>query len=125
MKVKEMISKFDFDETVQVLQRSVEENGLKVVSLIDAQANLRKIGIEIDGNKILEVFHPKLAKEVFDKDLRAGIVPPIRIYIYVQNGITHVAVQNASDLFSGYNDLNELALNVDKMLEAVTKSVIQ
>ena len=82
MKVKEIVSKFGFAETVELLERSVDENGLKVVSVIDAQANLKKIGVEIKGNKILEVFNPKLAREVFDNDLRAGIIPPLRVYIY-------------------------------------------
>ncbi|MCL4345270.1 MAG: DUF302 domain-containing protein [Candidatus Thermoplasmatota archaeon] len=123
MNTKEIVSKFGFEETVGILQRSVEENGLKVISVIDAQANLKKIGIEIKGNKILEVFHPKLAREVFDSDLRAGIVPPLRIYIYEGNGMTHVSVQSAAELFSRYNGLGELAERVDKMLDSITDSV--
>ena len=123
MKVKEIVSKSGFTETVKILERSVDENGLKVISIIDAQANLKKIGIEGGGNKILEVFHPKLAKEVFDNDLRAGIVPPLRIYIYEEGNRTHVSVQSAVELFSQYNGLEELAARVDTMLDSVVNSV--
>ena len=84
---------------------------------------MRKIGVETGGNKILEVFHPKLAKEVFDSDLRAGIVPPLRIYIYEENGTTHVETQNAAELFSEFNGLEELGRKVDGMLNSVIKSV--
>ncbi|MGC8563122.1 MAG: DUF302 domain-containing protein, partial [Thermoplasmata archaeon] len=71
----------------------------------------------------LEVFNPKLAKEVFDIDLRAGIVPPLRIYIYEESDKTHVAVQIAVELFSQYNGMEELAGRVDKMLDSVINSV--
>ena len=123
MKVKEIVSKSGFAETVKILERSVDENGLKVISIIDAQANLKKIGIEGGSNKILEVFNPKLAKEVFDNDLRAGIVPPLRIYIYEEGNRTHVSVQSAVELFSQYNGLEELAARVDTMLDSVVNSV--
>lgn len=91
-----------FDETVEVIRASVEKAGLKIISVINAQENLKKIGIDIGGNTILEVFHPKLAKEVFDNDVRAGIIPPLRIYIYEGGGATHVMAQNATDLFAPY-----------------------
>ncbi len=123
MKVKEIISKFGFEKTVELLESSVNENGLKIVSVINAQANLKKIGVEAGGNKILEVFNPKLAKEVFDRDLRAGIVPPLRIHIYEESGRAHVATQSAVELFSQYNGLDDLARRVDEMLDAVINSV--
>ncbi|MGP6240250.1 DUF302 domain-containing protein [Cuniculiplasma sp. SKW4] len=125
MKVKEMMSKYGFEETVSKLEKSVEENGLKIISTIDAQANLKKIGIEIEGNKILEVFNPKLAKEVFEKDLKAGIVPPLRIYIYQENDSTHVVAQSAVDLFSQYNGLRDLGERVDKLIDSIVNSVTQ
>ncbi len=123
MKVKEIISKFGFEKTVELLEKSVSENGLKVVSVIDAQANLKKIGVETGGNKILEVFNPKLAKEVFERDLRAGIIPPLRIYIYDAQEEIHVTAQIAEELFSQYNGLKELARKVDGMIDSVLKSV--
>jgi uncharacterized protein (DUF302 family) len=123
MKVKEIISKLGFPQTVEILEKSVSENGLKVVSFIDAQANLKKIGIESGGNKILEVFNPKLAKEVFENDLRAGIVPPLRIYVYEESGMTHVAAQIAEELFSQYNGLIDLSRKVDGMIDSILLSV--
>ncbi|MCW6158362.1 MAG: DUF302 domain-containing protein [Thermoplasmatales archaeon] len=123
MKVKEIVSEFGFAETVELLERSVDENGLKVISVIDAQANLKKIGVEIKGNKILEVFNPKLAMEVFDNDLRAGIVPPLRIYIYEESDKTHVAVQNAVELFSSFNGLLDIAQRLDKILNVVIMAI--
>ena len=52
MEDNQIISKYQFDETIEVLRKSIEDNGLKVVSFIDARENLRKIGINIGGNSI-------------------------------------------------------------------------
>ena len=123
MKGKEIVSRLPFAETVDLLRKAVEENGLKVVSTIDAQQNLKKIGIQSGGNQILEVFNPRLAAEVFEKDLRAGIVPPLRIYIYEDKGRTHVTAQNASALLSGYNELEDLGKRVDEMLLSILKVI--
>ena len=123
LKGKEIVSRLPFAETVEHLRKAVEDNGLKVVSAIDAQQNLKKIGLQSGGNQILEVFNPKFAAEVFKTDLRAGIVPPLRIYIYEDKGRTHVTAQNASALFSGYNGLEDLGKRVDEMLLSILKVI--
>lgn len=122
MEVKETVSRFGFQETVGILKRAIEENGLKVVSEINAQENLKRIGVQIGGNIIMEVFHPKLAKKVFDTDLRAGIVPPVRIYIYEQNSLTKIIAQVAESDFSPYG-LADLGRSVDQMIESSIRSV--
>ena len=123
MNGNETISRLDFESTVDLLTAAVESSGLKIVAIINAQENLKKIGAEIGGNKIFEVFHPKLAKEVFQKDIRAGIVPPLRIYVYEDAGVTHVAAQSAVDLFSSYAGLHDLARKVDEMLESIVSKI--
>ncbi|MCL5731203.1 MAG: DUF302 domain-containing protein [Candidatus Thermoplasmatota archaeon] len=122
MNAKEITSELGFEETVAQLKRSIEDNGLKVVSEINAQENLKRIGVHIEGNRILEVFNPKLASEVFSSDIRAGIVPPLRIYIYQYQGKTHVSVQSAAEMFAGYKGLEELAIRVDSILESVIRN---
>lgn len=123
MNGNETVSRLDFESTVDLLTAAVESSGLKIVAIINAQENLKKIGAEIGGNKILEVFHPKLAKEVFQKDIRAGIVPPLRIYVYEDAGVTHVAAQSAVDLFSSYAGLQDLSRKVDEMLESIVSKI--
>lgn len=123
MSTKEVQSSQAFHKTVESVKASVEAAGLKIISVINAQENLKKIGIDTGGNTILEVFHPKLAKEVFDNDIRAGIIPPLRIYIYEGSGSTHVVIQNAVELFSPYKGLIDLAKRVDEMLDSVVRSV--
>ncbi|MCL5678659.1 MAG: DUF302 domain-containing protein [Candidatus Thermoplasmatota archaeon] len=119
----EITSKYDFHETVDLLQTAIESSGLKTISRINAQDNLKKAGLTVNGNVILEVFHPKLAKEVFDADIRAGIVPPVRIYVYEDSGKTHVVTQNATELFSGYKNLSSMGRNVDDMLAKIIEAV--
>lgn len=123
MEDNQIISKYQFDETIEVLRKSIEDNGLKIVSFIDARENLRKIGINIGGNSIFEVFHPKFAMEVFKKDLRAGIVPPLRIYVYEDNGKTKVNAQSATELFAPFTGLGDLANRIDSQIQAITNSI--
>ncbi|MGC8516097.1 MAG: DUF302 domain-containing protein [Thermoplasmata archaeon] len=123
MKGREIVSRLAFTETVEVLRNAVEKNGMKVVSAIDAQQNLKKIGLQSGGNQILEVFNPMLAAEVFERDLRAGIVPPLRIYIYEDKGLVHVTAQSAFELFAQYNGLEDLGKRVDEMLHSILKEV--
>ena len=123
MKVNETVSRFDFDSTVNLLMEGVKSSGLKIVALINAQENLKKIGVEIGENKILEVFHPKLAWEVFQKDIRAGIIPPLRIYVFEETGKTHVETQSAQELFSSYSGLQDLAKKLDGMLYSIVSKI--
>ncbi len=119
----EITSKYGFQETVDLLQTAIERSGLKTISRINAQENLKKAGLTVSGNVIFEVFHPKLAKEVFDADIRAGIVPPVRVYVYEDSGKTHVVTQNAAELFSGYKNLSSLGRDVDGMLAKIIEAV--
>lgn len=123
MNTKEIISRYDFRKTVDMLEEAIETSGLKVVSKIDAQENLRKIDVQITGNTILEVFHPRLAREVFEKDLRAGIVPPVRIYIFEKDGRTFVITQNVTKQFAAYKDLTDLGKKVNEMLTRIAETV--
>ena len=46
----------------------------------------------------------RFSKEIFEADIRAGIVPPVRVYVYEDSGKTHVVTQNAkSIILSGDN----------------------
>ena len=119
----QVISKYQFAETIEVLRKAIEDNGLKVVSFIDARENLKKIGANIGGNSILEVFHPKFALEVFQHDLRAGIVPPLRIYVYEDGNKTKVVWQSASKLFDPFTGLGDLARRIDRMIQSIMGSI--
>ena len=124
MEDNQIISKYQFTETIEALRKSIENNGLKVVSFIDARENLKKIGVNIGGNSILEVFHPKLAMEVFQHDLKAGIVIPLRIYVYEDDERTKVIAQSASELFKPFAGLDELAKRIDNMIHAIVSSIV-
>ena len=73
--------------------------------------------------KFLFPYSESFKQEVFDSDLRAGIVPPLRIYIYEEIDKTHVAVQNAVELFSTFNGLLDIAQRLDKILNIVIMAI--
>lgn len=114
-------SKFGFDETMNMLESAVKTNSLGVVSKIDAQANLKKIGMDIRGNAILEVFSPKYAKMLFDANIKAGIEPPLRIYIFEDNDGTYAEYYKPSEVFSKWDIsmLDELDGIFIKIMDAI------
>lgn len=114
-------SRFGFDETMNLLEAAIKTNSLGVVSKIDARANLKKIGMDIRGNAILEIFSPKYAKILFDANMKAGIEPPLRIYVFEDNDGVHAEYYKPSDIFSkwGINTLNELDSIFVKIMDAI------
>ena len=77
-----------------------------------------KIGFEIGGNQIFELFHPRLAKKVFDTNLEAGIIPPVRIYIYQDGGSARCIYELSEPLFSKYG-LSDTGREVDNAIKSI------
>jgi uncharacterized protein (DUF302 family) len=107
-----------FGESVQKLENAISESNLKIISRINAQENLRKIGEEIGGNQIFEIFNPKLAKKVFDKDLDAGIIPPVRVYIY-EEGNSALCIYDMSEPLFSRHGLGDLGKEVDETVKSI------
>ena len=104
-------------EGADVLSVSLKD-GIAIVK----QEFIRYVGKDVNSVPARRVTTEDV-REVFDNDLRAGIIPPLRMYIYVESDKTHVAIQSAVELFSQYNGMEELAGRVDKMLDSVINSV--
>ena len=108
----------DFVKSVEKLEEAIAESDLKIISRINAQENLKKIGFEIGGNQIFELFHPRLAKKVFDTNLEAGIIPPVRIYIYQDGGSARCIYELSEPLFSKYG-LSDTGREVDNAIKSI------
>ena len=107
-----------FTESIQKLEEAISESSLKIVSRINAQENLKKIGALTGGNQIFELFNPKLAKMVFDKDIEAGIIPPVRIYIY-EEGSSAVCLYDPSEPMFSKHGLGDLGKEVDQEVKSI------
>ena len=116
-------SGYDFDTTLKKLEVAIGESDLKIVSRINAQENLMKIGKEIGGNQIFELFNPNLASEVFEKNRDAGIIPPVRLYVYQNDSGSVIIYQDSARLFSEY-ELPDLGRRVNDMVQEIVRKAI-
>ncbi|BAB59264.1 TVG0128375 [Thermoplasma volcanium GSS1] len=113
-----------YSETLSQLKNSIEKNGMKIVTEIDPQQNLKNAGISIEPQHIFEIFNPVYAKSVFDQNILAGIVPPLRIFVYVSEGKTWMMRESAIEKFRPYN-IKDIPEKVEGIMEKIINDVIK
>ncbi|WP_294067804.1 DUF302 domain-containing protein [Proteiniphilum sp. UBA1028] len=90
-------SRYGFDETVSRLSEVVQENGWKVIQILDLQETMRKNGKEVLPVKVVELCKPDYAYRLLcDDDLRIyANMMPCRISVYRKSdGQTYVSRMN-------------------------------
>ncbi|MCI2415684.1 MAG: DUF302 domain-containing protein [Candidatus Aramenus sp.] len=112
-------SKYDFETTIKKLEESILANNMRIVSRVNAQENLRKAGFEIRGNYIFEVFRPDYAFKLFSRNLRAGIEPPLRIYVFEDNDGIYVEYYHPSEILGKWG-----AEDIGKELDEIFKKIV-
>ncbi|GBD88216.1 hypothetical protein BMS3Abin03_02151 [bacterium BMS3Abin03] len=75
------ISKYSFDETVDILKGAIEEQNLKVIKEIDVQKMLRMAGKEVKGIKQLLYFNPNYGRRIYETNNKAGIQIPLKFIV--------------------------------------------
>jgi uncharacterized protein (DUF302 family) len=113
-----------FQEAIKKLENAISISKMKIVSRINAQDNLKKIGEQIGGNQIFELFNPKLAKKVFEKNLEAGIIPPVRVYIYEENNYAVCLYNPSEPLFAKFG-LGEIGKEVDEAIASILEEAFK
>ncbi len=118
------ISKYSFDETVDILKGAIEEQNLKVIKEIDVQKMLRMAGKQIKGMKQLLYFHPKYGRKIYETNRKAGIQIPLKfIVIEKQNGKTAVRYFKPSKLFENYKGVESISKELDDLVENIVNEI--
>jgi|BEDMetMinimDraft_2_1075160.scaffolds.fasta_scaffold02724_1 uncharacterized protein (DUF302 family) len=116
-------SPFDFETSLKRLEESISKNRMAVVSRINAQERLRNAGFQCEGNFIFEIFRPDYANKVFRANLRAGIEPPLRIYVYESNHEVYVEYYEPSEIFSKWG-LQDLGRELDRIFQSIVDDAL-
>jgi uncharacterized protein (DUF302 family) len=74
----------EFETTVSILQKEIEEKGWKIPVVHDLQATMKKFGKEVKSVKILEICHPDLSYEILSRyeEKIVSSMMPCRIAVY-------------------------------------------
>lgn len=91
-------SRYGFTETVDILSKTIAENGWKVTITHDLQETMKKNGKEVLPVKVIELCNPGLAFQILSKDELRSVSPmlPCRLSVYEKaDGKTYVSRMNA------------------------------
>jgi uncharacterized protein (DUF302 family) len=80
-----------FDDAVHAVQARAAENGFRVLHTHDVAATLNEKGFPCGPLNILEVCNARYASEVIQQDIRAALMLPCPITVYVRNGKTCIS----------------------------------
>ena len=115
---------YDFSDTVELLKASIEAQNLMVINEVDPQKMLRLVGVKTAGMRQIFFFHPRYMKRIFETNKQASIEPPLKIVVMeMPNGKVMVRYIKPSYKFNPYNDLNDLATELDELMAMVAKSI--
>lgn len=124
--MKTFTTSLSADAAVESLKTGIENQGMRLVSHINGQANAAKIGKEVPPDQILEVFRPDFAIRVWNACKAAGHDIPLRIHVYeTVGGDTRVACRMPTTVFKqfGSDELMKIAVELDEMFTGILKHV--
>jgi len=117
-------SKFNFDETVEQLQKAIKTAGLLLIHEINTQQILERHGITIKGFKQLLYFHPNYMKQLLDTHPESAIQAPLKFVVREeQDGGVEVLYIKPTDLFSAYIELEEFGKMLEKIVVDISMSI--
>lgn len=91
-------SKYDFNQTAEILTESVKENKWSMPHQYDLQETMAKNGFEVKPVKIFSICKPNIAVRILgnDNDRHISAMMPCRISIYEKaDGKTYISRMNA------------------------------
>ena len=91
-------SRFGFDETVDMLSKTILAKGWKIPVTHDLQETMMRNGKDVLPVKVIELCNPDLAFRILSRDDSRDVSPmlPCRIAVYEKaDGNTYVARMNA------------------------------
>lgn len=106
-------SKYDFDETVKLLQSEIEKAKWKLVSVNDLQQTLKAAGKDVLPVKVFSLCHPKHSGKILEKDNERIIscMMPCRISVYKKSdGKTYLSRLNPAPMAKTYGGVIDLVM---------------
>jgi len=118
------MSKYSFDETVDILHGAIEEQNLMVIHVVDAQKMLRMAGKKVKGMKQIFYFHPKYMKRVMEANKLATIQVPLKFIVMEKpNGKVILRYFLPSNLLGSYKGEEQIAKELDGLVQKIINEI--
>ena len=111
-----------FASLVERLLASVSDNNMGVVAQASATKGAKSIGVNIAGNHVVMVYHPKFAVRMLAASVPAGIEAPLRYYITEnEDGSATLTYRTPSSVFGPYEnaELDAMARELDEIFKRI------
>jgi uncharacterized protein (DUF302 family) len=90
-------SKYSFEKSVELFEKTAFANGWKIPTVHDMQKTMDTFGKDVISAKVFELCHPEHAYEILSRDKERIVMSmmPCRVAIYEKsNGKTYVSYMN-------------------------------
>lgn len=121
----EVVTPKNFESALKDVIDNLSKVGFGVLWKLNFKEKLIEKGLEFDRNfMILEVCNPHKAKEVLSRHIDVGYFLPCRVVVYEDGENVRIGMLNTGELLGmlGYDDISDLADEVQKTLEDVINS---
>lgn len=90
-------SKFDFEETLKIIEESAAENHWSIPHQYDLQATMNKNGFNVQPVKVISLCKPEHAFQILSTNnvRKISALMPCRVAVYEKEGKTYVSMLNA------------------------------
>lgn len=109
-------------ETMDRLESAVIEAGATVFARINHSGAAAAVGMELADAQLLIFGNPQLGTPVMLEDLRAGLVLPLRVLVYDDDGQTVILYQVVDEMLDDLDvdDNLEVLARIDGALDMLT-----
>jgi len=91
----------DFEGTIETIKKAVSNGEMMVLSELNQGNILSMTGLNVKAHSFF-IGNPTVGKKAFSADPSVGVVIPVRVNVYTQNGTTYVNYFKPSSLFNSY-----------------------
>jgi len=122
-----LTSRLAYADLVSRLEAAVQANGMGVVARASATIGARNLGVEIPGNMVVMVFHPRFAVRMLEASVAAGFEAPIRFYITEgSDGTARLIYRKPSAVFAPYGNsgIDTMAQELDAIFARIAAQAL-
>ena len=118
-------SRHPFAETIAQLLQSITDGGSTVCALIDQAAAARQAGLILRPTSLIVFGNPKGGTPLMDAFPLVALDLPLKLLVWEEDGLVHVAYNPPSDLVSRYDIIGNAALisAMDRALNALVDAI--
>ncbi|MGC8531720.1 MAG: DUF302 domain-containing protein [Acidiphilium sp.] len=114
-------SAHNFTGTIAALKRSVAANHMMVLGTMNQAMQLSMAGMHLAGAQSFFIGNPVVGKKAFSMDAAAGVVLPVRIYVWSDHGKTFLGYLKPSVTMSAVDPKFAMpAAMLDKTFSSIT-----